>query len=148
MHEAFARRSDVPAVQLINAVPTDLRLTVDPGQLRQVLLNLVLNAAQASQPGGRIEVSAHVDESDPSLICLQVRDEGAGMAPDVQARIFNPFFTTRPEGTGLGLAQVHRIVEDHGGSLGVLSQPGEGSTFTMRLPALGPGALPTKTEEG
>lgn len=146
--EVFTRRSDVPEVRLINTVPTDLRLTVDPGQLRQVLLNLVLNAAQASQPGGRIEVSAHVDESDPSLICLQVRDEGAGMAPDVQARIFNPFFTTRPEGTGLGLAQVHRIVEDHGGSLGVLSQPGEGSTFTLRLPALGPGALPAETEEG
>ena len=73
------------------------------------------------------------------LLRIDVADEGPGMSKDVARRIFEPFFTTKAKGTGLGLAVVKRIAEDHLGSVEVTSTPGEGTTFTLRLP-LGPGA--------
>jgi two-component system sensor histidine kinase PilS (NtrC family) len=113
--------------------------TGDPDQVRQVLWNLLLNAAQAlpalAEPGrarGTVRVACRPLADGGSE--LVVEDDGSGIALADQALLFTPFFTTKPEGTGLGLATVHRIVDAHGGSLSVDSTPGEGARFTVRLP--------------
>lgn len=106
-------------------------LTADPGRLRQVFWNLLINAADAMPTGGEIALRMQVE---PSTVVVQVQDEGLGIAPDVLERIFDPFYTTKPEGTGLGLAQANRIVEEHGGTLEVDSIVDVGTTFTVRLP--------------
>ncbi len=118
----------------------------DPDQLRQVLWNLLLNAAQAlpaaairGHPRGWVRVAcAPVPGGGAELI---VEDNGPGVPAADQAQVFTPFFTTKPEGTGLGLATVHRIVDAHGGALTLDSAPGEGARFSVRLPAP-PGGAP------
>ena len=111
----------------------------DEARLGQVLLNLIVNAAQAIPEGAadrnEIRVSARDDGEDQVLI--EVRDTGAGIAPEDLGRIFDPFFTTKPVGvgTGLGLAIVQRIVTDNGGHLTVESQLGSGTTIRISLPA-------------
>ncbi len=111
----------------------------DVSQLRQVLLNLVTNAAESGRQGPR-EIVVETRqmpraESETPWVQLRVRDDGAGMFPEVVARIFDPFFTTKFTGRGLGLAAVQGIVHGHGGEVQVDSQPGRGSTFTISLPA-------------
>jgi two-component system sensor histidine kinase PilS (NtrC family) len=107
----------------------------DPDQLRQVIWNLLANAAQAIRGagrGGRILVTCEPRPDGGAL--LAVVDDGPGIPPAERARIFTPFFTTKPKGTGLGLAVVQRIVDAHGGSVGVESR-GAGARFTVRLPS-------------
>jgi two-component system NtrC family sensor kinase len=108
-------------------------ITGDPGQLTQVLVNLVVNAVQAMPGGGRLVVQTHVQ--DGHVVCI-VEDTGVGMTEEVLDRLFVPFFTTKEvnQGTGLGLPVVHGIVTAHGGTIEVRSSPGKGSTFTVRLP--------------
>jgi two-component system, NtrC family, sensor kinase len=122
--------------------PGRKRLTVraDPTELRQVIVNLVVNALQAMPGGGRLTV--RVEERDESCL-LSVEDTGVGMTPEVQERIFIPFFTTKEGGgTGLGLPLVHGIVTSLGGTISVLSKVGSGSRFTVQLPLhLGPLAV-------
>ncbi len=113
----------------------------DHGQLEQVLLNLVLNARDAVAPGGRIEIQTGSVDRSPGggrAVRIRVRDDGAGMDTQTRARIFEPFFSTKPEGrgTGLGLATVYGIVQQHQGTVAVHSEPGMGSTFEIVLPAL------------
>ena len=103
----------------------------DPGQLRQVLFNLLRNAAEAMPAGGDIDVA--LDEQDGQAV-LVVRDRGEGIPAEHQERIFEPFFTTKAGGTGLGLPTVHRIVTDHGGSMAAVSIPGRGTELSVRLP--------------
>lgn len=110
----------------------------DPGQLQQVLLNLVANARQAieeSQKGGRIRVRSK--RTTEGRVLLEVSDDGPGIPEAIQARIFDPFFTTKPEGlgTGLGLSIVLGIVGEHGGQVHVTSPPGGGATFRIELTA-------------
>ncbi|MBK9516511.1 MAG: PAS domain-containing protein [Anaeromyxobacter sp.] len=115
----------------------------DADQLRQVLWNLLVNAAQALGAGsagggrGRIEVACGPAPGGGAL--LSVADDGPGIDPEDRPRLFTPFFTTKPEGTGLGLATIHRIVDAHGGAVAVEGEPGRGARFTVRLPgAAGP----------
>ena len=105
----------------------------DPQRLRQVLVNLVGNAADASQPGAHVTLRAKA--ADAARVAIEVEDHGRGIGADDLPRIFDPFFTTRPDGTGLGLAICHKVVRAHGGDIQVRSTPGEGSTFTVLLPA-------------
>ena len=105
----------------------------DPQRLRQVLVNLVGNAADASTPG--TEVTVRAKPADAAHIAIEVEDHGRGIKADDLPRIFEPFFTTRPDGTGLGLAICHKVVRAHGGDIQVRSALGEGSTFTILLPA-------------
>ena len=109
-----------------------------PRQISQVVVNLLLNAAQAMKRRGQVFVSTRPDGEDD--VVLTVRDTGEGMSPEVLAHLFQPFFTTRPEGegTGLGLAVVHGIIASHGGRVRVESTLGEGSTFVVRLPRVPP----------
>src|SRR4029077_6535109 len=126
-----------------------------PAQLQQVILNLCSNAAQAMDDRGRISVAAKLEEvtdfqqmSDGELspgryVCISVSDNGCGFDERVARRMFEPFFTTRLAGTGLGLATVREIVLDHDGVIGVQSEPGRGSRFEIWLPATATGSPAT-----
>ena len=105
----------------------------DPQRLRQVLVNLVGNAADASKPGAHVTLRASA--TDDRQVAIEVQDHGRGIGADDLPRIFDPFFTTRPDGTGLGLAICHKVIRAHGGDIRVRSTVGEGSTFTVLLPA-------------
>ena len=119
------------------------RVSCDPDQLRQVLWNLVANAAQAIREagkGGVVRVSCGPAPGGGAI--LAVEDDGPGLPPGEVGRIFTPFFTTKPTGTGLGLAVVQRIVDAHGGAIAVDSPPGAGARFTVRLPPRAGDAAP------
>lgn len=105
---------------------------IDHSQLRQVLLNLFVNAIQAMPEGGKI--SARIVQPDNERIRISISDTGQGIPPENIEKIFSPFFTTKPTGTGLGLSIVSRIIREYNGTIMVRSQIGEGTTFTVELP--------------
>ena len=118
------------------------RVSANPGQLQQVLLNLMVNARQAMPEGGRLILRLAHDES-AGLVDLMVRDTGCGMPPEVLRKIFEPHFSTKsgPDetgkgGSGLGLCSCREIVEAHRGRIRVESAPGRGTAITVRLPGL------------
>jgi two-component system sensor histidine kinase PilS (NtrC family) len=116
-------------------VASRLFVTGDAQRLRQVFWNLLNNAAQAITGDGVISVSAASgagEQADHALV--RVSDTGCGIPAQSLGNIFDPFFTTKSDGTGLGLAIAYRIIDDHGGSIGVQSESGRGSIFTIRLP--------------
>ncbi len=112
-------------------IVADARLLMDPAHLRQILWNLLLNAAEALQGDGTIEI--HAVPTKNNEVNIQIRDNGCGMTPETMQKIFDPFFTTKSEGTGLGLSIVHRILETYDSRLDVQSQPGVGTTFSFFL---------------
>jgi len=122
-------------------IAEDLRFAeVDAGQIGQVLHNILLNARQAMPEGGIIEVRAAntVVKDAPGAgtwVRISIRDYGCGIPADVLTRIFDPYYTTKPGGSGLGLATAYAIVAKHSGSLSVESEPGRGTIFTIDLPA-------------
>ena len=105
---------------------------VDPQQFRQAIWNLCLNAFEAMPEGGELRVGAAVTREGLSV---RVTDTGEGIEAADVGQIFEPFYSTKASGTGLGLALVHRVVQDHGGRIDVHSAPGRGSTFTVTVPA-------------
>ncbi|EIV5425152.1 sensor protein ZraS [Klebsiella pneumoniae] len=107
-------------------------ISADPDRLNQVLLNLYLNAMQAIGRDGIIRVSA--SEADRQRVKIVVTDSGKGMSDEELQAIFTPYFTTKADGTGLGLAVVQNIIEQHGGTIRAESQPGAGAIFTLWLP--------------
>ncbi|MFP3941196.1 MAG: PAS domain S-box protein [Thermoanaerobaculia bacterium] len=131
-------------IEILHELEPDLDLVdTDPAQMEQVLMNLVVNAADAMPRGGRIVVrTANTDGSalpasaSGEAVVLEVADNGAGMDEETRRRIFEPFFTTKGKGkgTGLGLSTVYAIVTESGGAVRVVSAPGEGATFTIHLP--------------
>jgi two-component system sensor histidine kinase PilS (NtrC family) len=140
-------------IEAIVSISDDLFVFADSRQFQQVLWNLVLNACQAMPDGGRLEIAGQpLYGSDPqgvsptgridgeqgeksTWIEISVSDDGTGIAQDAMERIFDPFFTTKPSGSGLGLATVHRIVEDHKGIIRLESSMGAGTTVRVRLPS-------------
>jgi len=113
---------------------------VDPGQIGQVLHNILLNAKQAMGQGGIIDVRAENYEAsggaeEQPRVRITIRDYGCGIPADVLPRIFDPYFTTKPGGSGLGLATAHSIIAKHDGRIFVESRPGQGTAFTIILPA-------------
>ena len=118
------------AVDLEEHLP---RVFGNVGELEQVFINLILNAENAMSGGGRLDVSARREET---WVEIRFQDTGGGILPEHMDRIFEPFFTTRADrgGTGLGLAVSYRILENHGGTLTVESEPGAGACFITRLP--------------
>jgi two-component system cell cycle sensor histidine kinase/response regulator CckA len=121
---------------------------IDPGQISQVIANLVVNADQAMPNGGTLRVSCdnfcYDSDSSPAVtdltagdyIRIAIKDEGTGISEDCIKRIFDPYFTTKPKGNGLGLATTYSIVKNHNGLITVESKVHYGSTFTIYLPAL------------
>jgi signal transduction histidine kinase len=131
-------RAGLPAtIKLVSVIEPVPAIHGDPGQLNQVLVNLVSNAAHAigDQPG---KITVTLQSGDASQVRLAVSDTGCGMDEKTKARIFEPFFTTKPvgEGTGLGLSVAYGIVRSHGGAISVESKSGEGTRFDVVLPAL------------
>jgi two-component system cell cycle sensor histidine kinase/response regulator CckA len=125
---------------------------VDEHQVGQVINNLCINAVQAMPAGGTICVRARnrvvpatdPDEGDVPRVRLEVMDQGAGIPPEVRERIFEPFYTTKTMGSGLGLATCYSILKKHGGNIEVTSTPGHGATFAVWLPARPGATLPPK----
>jgi signal transduction histidine kinase/CheY-like chemotaxis protein len=127
--------------------PQLLNLAVDPGQIQQVIVNLIVNARDAMPDGGRIVIGTRNADRLPAAagafdrggpcVALTVTDTGQGMSPPIRAQIFEPFFTTKREGkgTGLGLAMVYGVVRQSGGWIDVDSELGAGTTFTLYFPA-------------
>jgi signal transduction histidine kinase len=110
---------------------------VDADLLEQALLNVVLNGAQAMATGGNLEVRL---TEDSRWAYIRVRDHGEGIPDDVRSRIFDLYFTTKKEGSGIGLAMTYRIVQMHHGQIDVESKPGSGTTFVLRLPLISAGS--------
>ena len=107
---------------------------VDRGQIKQVLLNVLVNATQAIEGPGKVHVTTSMQ--GPDQVSIRVSDNGCGIPEAVRERIFDPFFSTKPSGTGLGMAIARRIIEDHQGRIQIDSIEGEGSAITLILPCL------------
>jgi len=122
-------------VELAADVPDLPEVNGNRNELRQVFLNLVLNAIQAQPDGGRVSLAARVEKSRGETVVVTVRDEGPGIDPKTAKRVFEPFYTTKEKGSGLGLFVVKRIVEEHRGRVKLDTKPGAGTTFEVRLPA-------------
>jgi signal transduction histidine kinase len=103
--------------------------------LEQVLLNLLTNAEAAITGPGRVRITTEAIPGPPDRVRVTVSDTGGGIPADVVPRIFDPFYTTKERGTGLGLSLTYGIIRDHHGTIDVESQPGEGTTFTLTFPA-------------
>jgi two-component system, NtrC family, sensor histidine kinase PilS len=125
-------RTSSGSLKVIREFAPTIPWAVDAQQFRQILWNLCLNAVEAMPEGGELRVSVSVRGA---TLEVAVSDTGDGIAAADVSHVFEPFFSTKPEGTGLGLALVHRIVQDHGGEIDVRSSPGLGTTFTLTLPA-------------
>jgi two-component system sensor histidine kinase PilS (NtrC family) len=132
--EVFGRDPAAARIKVERSLqPVTLRC--DPDQLRQVLWNLLANAAQAIQASGAAgAIRLACAREEAGAIRIQVEDDGPGIAAADQAKLFTPFFTTKAGGTGLGLAIVHRIVESHGGTVVATAVQPRGACFTVRLP--------------
>jgi two-component system NtrC family sensor kinase len=120
------------------------KISADPGSLRQLFMNIIINSLYFTPEGGSIiittqsgiSVTDHLGNTT-EMIHVSISDTGPGIPHDILEKIFDPFFTTKPvgEGTGLGLAICHKIVEEHGGNIYVESEAGRGTTFTISFPA-------------
>lgn len=135
-----------PAVTVETDYAAEALVPCDPQRMKQVFLNLVLNAAQAITPPGRIVVRTR---SLADGVDVSVQDDGCGIEPALRERIFDPFFTTKPvgRGTGLGLSLAYEIVRSHGGAIWCESEVGAGSTFYVRIPGRSPAADPDRAAQ-
>jgi signal transduction histidine kinase len=131
------------AIELKLDSMVDTRFRADPLQLKQVLINLIQNAADSIGRQGRITLRSRLGENPsngkrvPSVV-LEVEDTGSGITPEVQERLFDPFFSTKENGTGLGLPITARIIDQHQGRLDFETRPGHGTTFRVILPVCAP----------
>lgn len=148
--EEIARQASQRALQAFPEQPRQIRIAVDPHPpmamadarlLHQATLNLLINALQASPPSAPVLIRIGREErGEPKvrMVKVEVIDHGPGIAPDTTERIFQPFFTTKAKGSGLGLAVVKKVVDAHHGEVRVDSTPGHGSTFTLWIPEAAP----------
>jgi two-component system NtrC family sensor kinase len=133
--ELLTHQSRFADSRIVTELDPDVReITVNEGQLRQVILGIAANGLEAMDGRGRLTVRTHLAGDE---VVIEVADAGPGIPDDVLPRIFDPFFTTKPpaQGTGLGLAIAQGIVADHGGRIEVTTKPGEGAVFRVMLPA-------------
>ncbi|MBI5182856.1 MAG: PAS domain S-box protein [Nitrospinae bacterium] len=134
-----------PKIELVISNKIEIWAEIDPEQMKQVFWNLSINAIQAMPDGGKLEITTsynnqdHIDRDNignplsRQRVKMVFHDTGIGISKEDMAKIFDPFFTTKEGGTGLGLATVYRIIEDHGGSIGIKSQPGKGTYVNIYL---------------
>ena len=119
-----------------------LGVKVDPDFMKQAILNVVLNGVQAMPQGGTLTVSAHTQDD---LVVTEVRDQGGGIPPEIQEKIFELYFTTKPGGSGIGLAQTYQVMQWHYGSVDFITHTGQGTTFRLALPLNG---VQNESQEG
>ncbi len=123
-----------PGLKVVRDFPSDLSWPLDGAHFRQAMWNLCLNGIQAMPAGGELTVAARVDSG---VLTIAVSDSGEGIDAADLPHVLEPFYSTRPGGSGLGLALVHRTVQEHGGEVDIRSTPGHGTTVVLRLPAAG-----------
>jgi signal transduction histidine kinase len=104
---------------------------IDPNMLKQVILNLFINAQQAMSGGGELMIRTDKQEKEA---LIQISDTGSGISPDRLPHIFDAYYSSRPQGSGLGLPTAKKIIDAHKGSISVNSEPGKGTSFEIRLP--------------
>jgi two-component system sensor histidine kinase AtoS len=109
-------------------------VTADKEQMKQVILNLLLNAIQAMPKGGRLDLSGQVS-ADDQWVQFSILDSGVGIPPEDMDKLFDPFFSTKEGGVGLGLSIAHRIIDQHYGKIEIESRPEQGTVFKLWLPA-------------
>jgi signal transduction histidine kinase len=141
VRELLAPELQAQAIDLRLDAPEDFPLLMDAAQIKQVMINLIRNAAESIGRTGTITLRARstflpVEPRETAAVALEVEDTGPGIPPEVQARLFDPFFTTKEAGTGLGLAIAERIVQRHGGVLQFRTEIQRGTTFSVILPAV------------
>ncbi|HHT9152828.1 MAG TPA: sensor histidine kinase [Candidatus Hypogeohydataceae bacterium YC40] len=124
-----AKRNNIKVIR--DFTPNLPIVRMDSGLMKQAILNLIINAQQAMPQGGKLSVNTSLKRSD---VLIKITDTGVGIPTAQLDKIFQAFFSTKKKGTGLGLPTVKRIVEEHGGSISVVSKEGEGSSFTILLP--------------
>jgi signal transduction histidine kinase len=132
--ESEAKDKDVKIeMHLGSALP---KIFIDKEQIKQVCMNLILNAIQSIEGPGTVEISTRLfgENGSKRFAQIEVRDTGVGIPEKDIENIFNPFFTTKKDGSGLGLSISHQIVKEHGGYIVVESQVGRGTSFFVRLP--------------
>jgi PAS domain S-box-containing protein len=131
-------------ITLSSDVQPGLHCKADPTQLTSALLNLCINARDAMPDGGEITLRTHADPSNPKAVVFSVQDSGGGIAPEVMARVLEPFFTTKPrgQGSGLGLSMVYGFANQSGGALTIESTPGAGARVDISLPRCDPAEAP------
>ena len=135
MIDFFAPTARQANIEIKAYLPADLpAIAMDRDMLKQALLNLMLNAEQAMPEGGQLTIQA---AEEAGYVVLSLIDTGKGMTPDILSKIFRPFFSTKPGGSGLGLATTRKIILAHGGSIDVQSEAGRGTKFTIRFPVHG-----------
>jgi len=147
LRELVARSVNLARAQVTNAIgsekqvkidfeaPEDpVMISIDPGQIEDAVLNLIINAIEAVDVDGQVTIRLSTPQDDAEEIAIEVSDNGTGISEPDLSKVFDPFFTTRQSGTGLGLPSVRRIARLHGGGVDVKSSPGQGSVFTIRLP--------------
>ena len=149
LRELVARSVNLARAQVTNAIgsekqvkidfeaPEDpVMISIDPGQIEDAVLNLIINAIEAVDVDGQVTIRLSTPQDDAEEIAIEVSDNGTGISEPDLSKVFDPFFTTRQSGTGLGLPSVRRIARLHGGGVDVKSSPGQGSVFTIRLPLI------------
>ncbi len=128
--EIEANQKDIQLTRKIDSLP---EIRIDADELKKALLNIMLNGIQAMPSSGELRVSSYLDDSQRNIM-IEIKDSGAGIPRENLSKIFQPYFSTREKGTGLGLSIAYRIISDHKGKIGVKSEKGKGTTFTIKLP--------------
>jgi len=126
-----ARLANIESVKAFGDIPA---INADAGQMRQVIINLIINACEAMPDGGRLQIGTRLVDG---FVEIRIADTGQGIAPEDLSKVLEPFFTTKEKGTGLGLSVVYGIVEQHGGTFTIESEAGVATVATIRLPAAG-----------
>jgi two-component system, NtrC family, sensor histidine kinase HydH len=147
MVDFFGPTSRSANIDIKTFISADLPMVLlDRELFKQALLNLMLNAEQAMPHGGELTIQAARENTSPPSVCLTMIDTGKGISPEVLPRVFEPFFSTKQGGNGLGLPTTKRIIETHGGSISVRSEVGRGTQFSIYL-RLAPTQLQIVREE-
>jgi len=127
-----APQAEAGGIRVSVSVDTEAaNIRVDRDLMKQAMLNVVVNAIQAMPQGGELRIECAVREEEAEI---RIRDTGVGIPPELRDKIFRLYYTTKPEGSGIGLAMTFRIVQLHDGSIDFTSEPGKGTTFVLRLP--------------